>query len=127
MRERAEKRNPFSNEYGHPGNNEALNEARTQESLNRNPSIDVEVLSTGVSEPCNNLSRRPGHLFHNAFPYHRQIDGPTTQDHDPFLTVWPGRKAQNRLEGLATYYEGINPCHEFVIPMRFAAIRRQEV
>ena len=37
----AEEGNSVSNEYRHPSDNKALNETGTQESLNRNPSVDV--------------------------------------------------------------------------------------
>ena len=65
-RERAEERNSFSNEHRHTGDNETLNEPRAQEPLNRDPTVDVEVVGATGSELRNNLSRAPGHLFDNA-------------------------------------------------------------
>jgi hypothetical protein len=64
--------------------------------------IDIELVGTTGSELRNDLSRRPGHLFNNAFAGRAHVDGATTQDHDALVTIWPGLKGQNRLEGLAT-------------------------
>src|ERR1039458_1164253 len=61
----AEERNSLSNEHRHTRDDETLNQACAQESLNRNPSVDVEVVGAASREFGNDLSRRPGHLFHN--------------------------------------------------------------
>src|SRR6266496_2429663 len=65
-RQGAEERNSVSNEHRHASDNETLNEPRAQEPLNRDPTIDVEVVGTTSSELRNDLSRRPGHLFNHA-------------------------------------------------------------
>lgn len=59
-RQGAEERNSFSNEHRHANDNETLNEPRTQEPLNRDPTVDIEVVGTTRSELRNDLSRRPG-------------------------------------------------------------------
>jgi trehalose-6-phosphatase len=41
LREYAEKRNSLSYKYRHAGDDEAVNKACAQKSLNRNPAIDV--------------------------------------------------------------------------------------
>src|SRR5712692_3277092 len=126
-RQGAEERNSFSNEHRHASDNETLNEPRVQEPLNCDPTVDVEVAGTTSSELRNDLSRRPGHLFNNASAGRGQVDGATTQDHYALVTVWPGLKGQNLLEGLATYHKGIDACYELVVAVGFAAARRQPV
>ena len=61
--QRAEERNTFSNEHGHAGDGETLNQTGAQEPLNGDPSIDVEVMRASSRELRNDLSRRPGHLL----------------------------------------------------------------
>src|ERR1700680_2125620 len=65
-RQGAEERDPFPNEQRHAGDNETLNEACTQEPLNRDASVDVEVMSATGGQLRNDLSRRSPHLFHNT-------------------------------------------------------------
>jgi hypothetical protein len=69
--------------------------------LNRDATVDVEVLCAAGSELRNDLHRGPGHLFHNAPAGRGQIDGAITQNHYALVTIWPGPQSQNRLEGLA--------------------------
>src|SRR3982074_1934531 len=123
----AEERNSVSYEHRHTSDNETLNEARAQESLNRDPSVDIQVVGTTGGEFRNDLSRRPGHLFHNASARCGQVYGPDAQNHHALVTIWPGGKAQNRLEGLAAYHERIDACNKLVVAMGFAAARRQKV
>src|SRR5713226_5731499 len=77
----AEQRNPLSNEHRHASDNEPLNESRAQEPLNRDPTVDVEVVGTTGSELRDDLRRRPGHLFDNASAGRGQVDRATAEDH----------------------------------------------
>src|SRR5712692_3084825 len=126
-RQGAEERNSVSNEHRHASDNETLNEPRVQEPLNRDPTVDVEVVGTTSSKLRNDLSRRPGHLCHNASAGRGQVDGATTQDHYALVTIWPGPKGQNLLEGLATYHNRIDAGYKLVVAVGFAAARRQPV
>src|SRR2546425_1450008 len=126
-RQGAEERNPVSNEHRHASDHETLNEPRAQEPLNRDPTVDVEVLGTTSRELRNDLSRRPGHLFNNASTGRGQVEGATTQHHHALVAVWPGPKGQNLLEGLATYHNGIDACNELVVAVGFAPALRQPV
>src|SRR2546426_12163812 len=126
-REGAEERNSLSNKHRHASDNETLNEPRSQEPLNGDPTVDVEVLGTTNSEPRNDISRWPGHLFNNASTGRRQVDGATTQDHDALVTIGPGPKGQNLLEGLATYHNRIDACNELVVAVGFATALRKKV
>jgi hypothetical protein len=45
-RQCAEERNSASNEHRHASDNQALNQPRPQEPLNRDPTVDVEVVGT---------------------------------------------------------------------------------
>ena len=65
-RQGAKERNSVSYEHRHTSDNKTLDEAGAQESLNRDPSVDVEVVGATGSEFRNDLSRSPSHLFHNA-------------------------------------------------------------
>jgi hypothetical protein len=67
LRESAEERNSLSDEYRHAGNDKAMNKANARESLNRNPAIDIKVLSSRLSKPGNDLGRGSGHLLHYPF------------------------------------------------------------
>src|SRR5260221_8214820 len=66
VRQGAEERNSVSNEHRHASDNEPFNEPRAQEPLNRDATIDVEVVRSTRREARNDLSRRPSHLFDNA-------------------------------------------------------------
>ena len=50
-----------------------------------------------------------------------------TQDHYALVTVWPGPKGQNLLEGITTYHNGIDACNKLVVTVGFAAALRQKV
>ena len=65
FQQRTKERNSFSNEHGHAGDDETLNQAGAQEPLNGDPAIDVEVVGSIGGEFRNNLSWRSGHLLHN--------------------------------------------------------------
>jgi hypothetical protein len=126
-RQGAEEGNSVSNEHRHPRDNETLNEACAQEPLNRDPSVDVEVVGTASSEFRDDLSRRSGHLFHNTSAHRGYVDGPAAENHYALLTIGPNRKGQNRFEGLAADHKRIHACHELVVAVRFAAARWQKV
>ena len=126
VRQCAEERNPASNEHRHAGDNKTLNQPRPQEPLNCDPTVDVEVVGTAGTKLRNDVSRRPGHLFHNASGP-EQVDGATTQDHHAFVTIGPVFHGQNRLEGLATYHNRIDSCYELVVAVGLASARRQKV
>ena len=49
-RQGAEERNSVSNEHRNASDNETLNEPGAQEPLNRDPTVDVEMLCTSSSE-----------------------------------------------------------------------------
>jgi hypothetical protein len=61
--QRAEERNPVSDEHRHSGDNDALNNARTQESLNREPPVDVKVVGTTSSKLQNMSAGVPAICF----------------------------------------------------------------
>ena len=65
-RQGAEERNPVSNEHRHASDNETLDEPRAQKPLDRDPTVDVEVMGTTKRESRSDLNRRPGHLFYDA-------------------------------------------------------------
>ena len=65
-RQGAEERNSVSNEHRNASDNKTLNEPCAQESLNRDPTVDVEVVGTTSSKLRNDLSRSPGHPFNSA-------------------------------------------------------------
>ena len=94
-RQAPEERNSVSNEHGHAGNNEALNESRAQEPLNRDPPVDVEVSCTTGGELRNDRRRRPGHLFHHGSDSRGQIHGAITQHYYALVTIRPNLKGQN--------------------------------
>src|SRR5258705_7168336 len=127
VRQRAEERNSVSNEHRHASDNETMNEPRAKEPLNGDPTVDVEVVGTTSSKLRNDLSRRPSHLFNNASAGRGQVDWATTQDHYALLTIWPGLKGQNLLEGLATYHKRIDACYKLVVAVGFATAFRQPV
>src|SRR5271157_5053164 len=62
-RQGAEERNSLSNQHRYASDNETLNLSRAQKPLNRDSTIDVEVVRATSCESRNNLRRSPGHLF----------------------------------------------------------------
>jgi hypothetical protein len=88
---------------------------------------DVELVRATRSEVRNDFSRRTSHLFNRASDCRGEIEGATTQDHNALVTICPGPKGQNLLEGLATDHNCVNACDKLVVAMRFAAARRQKI
>ena len=64
--QRAEEWNTLADEHRHSRDHETLNEAGTQESLNRNSTVDVQMVDASGSQLRNDFSGRPRHLFDNA-------------------------------------------------------------
>src|SRR6266567_6585062 len=85
------------------------------------------MVGTTSSELGNDIGRRPGHLFNYASDGRGKIDGATTQDHYALVTIWPGPKGQNLLEGLATNHNRIDACNKLLVSVGFAAALRQKV
>jgi hypothetical protein len=127
VRQGAEERNSISNEHRYARDNEALNEPRAQELLNRDPAVDIDVAGATRSELRDDVSRRPGHLFNNASARRGQVNGTTTQDHHALVTIGPRAKGQNLLEGLATDHNRIDACNELVVAVGFAAALGQKI
>src|SRR5208282_3801417 len=78
-RQGAEERKSVSTEHRHTSDHETLNQACAQESLNRDPSIAIDVAGATGREFRNDLSRRPGHLSHNASAHRGEVEGPVAQ------------------------------------------------
>ena len=120
----AEERNSVSNENWHASDDETLNEPCAQEFLNCDATVDVEVMSAGGSEFRNDLGGRPGHLFNHASAGRGQVDGAATQDHHALITIVPGSKGENFLEGVASDHNRIDTGNELVVAVGFTAARR---
>src|SRR5438094_8583423 len=56
-RQSAEQRNSVSNQHWHASDREALNESGAQELLDRDPAVDVQVVSTTRAQSRDDLSR----------------------------------------------------------------------
>jgi hypothetical protein len=125
--QRPEERNPVSDEYGHASDNETLNEPRLQKPLNRDPTVDVEVMNTTSSESRYDLSRRSCHVFNDPAVGRGQVNRATAQDHYALITIWPGLKGQHLFEGLATDHQRIHPGYKLVVAVGFATARREPV
>jgi hypothetical protein len=127
MRQAAEERNAFSNQHRDTGDDETLNKSRAQELLNRNSTVDVEVMGAAGSELRNDLSRSPGHLFHDAANGRGELYRTTAEDDYALITIRPAPKRQNSFEGLATHHDSIDAGYELLVAVRLAAVRRQKV
>jgi hypothetical protein len=86
--------------------------------LNRDASVDVEVVGATGSKFRNDLSRRPRHLFHSASPHRGQIDGAAAQNYYALVTIGPRGEGLNCLEGLSTYHQRIDACQTELEPAR---------
>src|SRR3984957_1754472 len=132
VRQRAEKRDAFTDQHGHAGDGEALNQAGAQEVLDRNPAVDVDVLHSIRGEFRHNLRRFSGHLFdHSSAPDFSsnfgEVDWPATKDHDALVFIWPLGERQNDFVGVAANYQRIHRGHELDIAVGFAAVRGQKI
>ena len=95
--------------------------------MNRDPTVDIEVVGATSSQLRNDLSRRPGHLLDSASAGGGQIDGAATQHHYALVTIRPGPKSQNLLKGPAAYHNRVDAGYELVIAVGLAAALRQKV
>lgn len=66
MGQGAEEWDSVSDEHGHASDGEVLNQSCAQEALNRDSTVDVEMVGARCSEFRNYLGWRSGHLFHHA-------------------------------------------------------------
>jgi hypothetical protein len=126
-REGAKQKDSFSNENRYSSDDETVDEACAQESLNRDASVDVEVAGAAGSEFRNDFKRRPRHLFHHASAYRGEIERPAAQNHYPLFSVGPRWKEENGFESVAADHQCIYAFNKFVVAMGFAAVRREKV
>src|ERR1700680_507327 len=126
-RQGSEERNSLSNEHGHASDDETLNKPRIQEPLNRDSTVNVEVVGATSGQLRSDLSRRPGHLLDNTSVGCRQVDGTITQNHDALVTIWPGLQGENFLERIVTDHNRIDTCNKLVVAVGFTATLRQEI
>ena len=99
-RQNTEEGDSVTNQHRYPRNRHPLNQARSQEPLNRISSVDIQVASASGFQLGNDFRWRPGHLFHNSTLHITEIQWPAAEDHHPLLTVRPLWKGQNGFEVL---------------------------
>ena len=126
-REAAEQRNPFSNKNRHSSNDEMLDEAGAQETLNRDASVDIDVVGATGSEFRNDFMRRARHLLDHAFTHRREVERRTAQNHDTLFSIGPRWKGENCFERFAADHQGIDGFYKLVVAVGFAATRRQKI
>ena len=127
MWDSAEERDSISNEHRNASDNKTLNQSSAQEPLNCGPSIDVEVIGATGSELRNDLGRWTRHLFNSDSASRRQVERAIAKDNDALFSIWPRPNLKNCLESVATHYNRIDACDEFVIAVGFTSLRRQKV
>lgn len=66
VRQGAEKRDAGSNQHRHTSDNEPIHQPRAQKLLNRDASVDVQMTSTALREPGNEIRWRSCHLFNDG-------------------------------------------------------------
>src|SRR5688572_19104757 len=93
-----EQRDALPNEHRHSGDNETLNESRTQEPLDCDPTVHIEMMRAGVSESRRNVRRSPRHVLDNSSIGRGRFDRTAAQNNDALSAVGPGGEACNRLE-----------------------------
>lgn len=126
-RERAEERDPLSDEHRDASNDETLNESGAQEALNGDPAVDVGMVRAGGGKFRNDVRGRSTHLFHPAAAHAGKIEGTAAENDHALVTVGPGVKGQNGLEGFAADDDGVDAGDELVVAMGFAAARREKI
>ena len=103
MREGAEQRNSFADENGNSGDYKALHHSFSQEPLNRDASVYVEMVRTAGCKFRNYFSWRASHLFDHTSPHSRKIQGSAAEDYDALVTIGSRRKRQNGFKRIAAY------------------------
>src|ERR1041385_2197778 len=118
VRQRARQRDPRADQYRYARDDEALDQALAQETLDRDPAVDVRVTSPARLESRDDLAGGPAHLLDGA-QRAGKIDWPAAQNHDTLPGVGPGVESQHRLERLPADDEGVDFGHELVVAVRF--------
>jgi hypothetical protein len=127
VRHGTEERDAFADEHRDARDNETLNQAGAEESLNGEATVDVKVMGASGGEFRNDLSRGSGHLLDDASAYGGEVNGTAAEDDYPLLAIGPFRKGQDGFEGVATYYEGIDAGYEFVVAVRLTTVHREKI
>jgi hypothetical protein len=117
----------ISDENGHAGDDETLNQSCAQELLNCDSTVDVEVVGTAGGQACNDIGRSSCHVFHDASYDRRKIDRAATQDYDALVAVGPRLHGQNGFESFAADHDGVDGGYEFVVAVGFASAFGQKV
>src|SRR5262245_59965554 len=129
LRQGREQRNTLADQHRNASDDETIDKPGPKESLNRDATVDVEVLGPARGKCGPDLRRGAAHLLHHASARRRagEDDGVTTQDHDLLLPVWPRLERHYRLERLPTDDDRVDARDELVVTVRLAAASGQPV
>src|SRR5258708_2594604 len=85
-----EQRNPLSDQHRYARDGQMVDVASTQEFLNRNPTVDIDVLRASRGEFLGDLHGLTAHLF-NSTCDSRKIERTMAQNHNALIAVRPTR------------------------------------
>lgn len=126
-RECREERDAPSDQYRYSCDREPLNETGTQETLDRNSTIDIGVLKSAGRQPRDDIFGGSGHLFDTGSSQSRKIERVAAEHNDLRVAVGPFGKSEDRLKCLAAEDDYIDGRNEFAVAVGFTAALRQEI
>jgi hypothetical protein len=126
MEKWTEQGDPGSDQDGHARDDEALNQASLQETLNGDAAIDVGMPNASRVELRHDRGNVTTHtLDHGARWYPRE--GARAQDEDGLLAVRPSAEAQDRVKRVPPDDERVHARYEFFVAVGLAAPGVKEV
>ena len=122
----AKQRDTGADQHWNARDDEPMNEPSSKKSLDGDPAIYVNVPNPAGGKPRHDFRWCPRHMLHYGLG--RSRSQRVTAEHDNrLLAIWPSIEVQDRLVSLAAHDQRIHRSHELLVPVGFAAARRQEV
>src|SRR5204862_3129931 len=88
--------------------------------------IHINMPNAASLKLRNDFGRGPRHMLHHS-TLRGGSERLSAEHENRLLTIRPGVKSQDRLEGLATHDQRIHRGHELFVAVGFAATLRQEI
>src|SRR5271170_5115530 len=90
-RKPAEERNSLSNKHWHASDNKPLHQACAQKFLDRDSSVDIDMLDAARGQLCDDLGRSSGHLLYRALSssHRRKVKRVAAQHYNALVAIGP--------------------------------------
>jgi len=125
-RQRPEERNAGADQHRNAGDDQAMDESGTEEPLDGQPAVDVEVLEAARLESRHDLLRRARHPLDGRAGRRRSQPAPAEHDHR-LGSVRPGLEGPDHFVRLPSHDQCVHRGHELLEAVGLVAAHVEKV